>query len=265
MLLLPLACTTVEREGPRLAVEELARECRDTHVRGTMERAEHQQLRLKLTAESSCKVTEADTVTTERYGRSYIVTAIIAAVITVAVAIPCAIGSGMLATSVSDAKGARGTGETLGILPGIAAGLAAAAGVPPIEARLEDGPPKRIEKEVTTEGKRAPSGLLHVSGDLSRSWSLDDGKALIPIADAVTVKLSQLELGGIPVQLDSAGNTLDLSLDPCRAALEGFKPTEAPVCPDAGRRFELAKQCSRNGWDVALPVEAKFGAIRCTP
>jgi hypothetical protein len=263
--LLLLSCTTVEREGPRLSVEELSRECHDTAVKGTMERGSNKTLKLKLTAESSCKVDEASMVTTERYGQSYVLTFIIAVAAAVATAIPTAIGGGMLGTAVSDAKGAKTTGATLGVLPGIAVGLAVAAGVPPTEARIEDGQPKQVQREVVTEGKRAPSGMLRLAGDFEHAWAIEDGKAAIPIADAVKVKLSKLTFDDVPVQLDPAGNTIDISLDPCREALDGFKPTEPPVCPEALTKLAAAKQCNKNGWDLALPVEAKFGAVHCAP
>ncbi|MFT3838677.1 MAG: hypothetical protein QM723_16985 [Myxococcaceae bacterium] len=263
--LLLLCCTTVEREGPRLSVEELSRECHDTLVKGTMERGSNKNLHLKLSAEASCKVAEASTVTTERYHQTYVLTFAIALVSAVAVAIPTAIGGGMLGTAVSDSKGAKATGATLGVLPGIAVGLAVAAGVPPLETRVEDGQPKQVEHEVVSENKRAPGGMLRVAGDTQHFWVLEDGKAAIPLADAVKVKLSKLTFDEVPVQLDAAGNTLDLSLDPCREALDGFKPTEAPVCPDAANKLAAAKQCNKNGWDLALPVEAKFGAVHCAP
>ncbi len=267
-LLLPLlllACKTVEKEGLRLSVEELSRECADTHARGTLERAEHQQLRLKLVVDSSCKVNEASMVATERYAQAYALPAVLGALVAGVVAIPSAIGAGMLATAMSDDKGARATGATIGVVPGVAAGLAVAGGVHPTEVKLEDGPPKRVEREVTSEGKRAPSGLLKVAGDAEHQWTVDEGKALLPLAAAVTVPFSALTFDGLTVELDTPSHTLASTLEPCRKALEGFKPTEAPQCPDAAVRLEAAKACNKNGWDLALPVEAKFGAVRCAP
>lgn len=249
------SCATVERRGARLSAEPFEHQCADSRARGSL-RVDGEQVHLTVTAISTCRSGERISYATERYGNYWLLAGALGTGVTVAVGVPLTVAAVAL---IKDHM--SGPGATFGyllVLPAVALGLVVfgAVGVP--EHRMPDGPPERVEKVTSSEDQvRAPSGTVKSQGPPALQWSVVDGEATLPLAQAREVNLGQLLFAEHQVELDGRSADLAEGLDACRRALTRWSASEPVECP-AARRLELAQRCARGGWDFAQAVEQRI-------